>query len=158
MRHEILSPGAGSSFPFAGGRLTIKEDGSRTRGELSVVEIELPSATSPPPQHLHHQHEETWYVLEGQLDFTVAQETERVGPGGWVLVPIGVPHTFSTTSEGPARFLSTMTPGFYLRYFEELAGRIGELYRAGEPPNRETLARLGAELMPKYHTEIYRPA
>jgi mannose-6-phosphate isomerase-like protein (cupin superfamily) len=157
MDHQVLSRGSGRSFPFAGGKLTIKEDGSRTRGELSVVEIELPAGTSPPPQHLHHKHEESWYVLEGQLDFTVGDDTERVGEDGWVLVPIGVPHTFKTTADGPARFLSTMTPGFYVRYFEELAGRIGQLHAAGEPPTAETLGRLGAELMPNYHTELYRP-
>ncbi len=157
MQHQILPAGEGRSFPFAGGTLTIKEDGSRTRGELTAVEIELPPASSPPPQHLHHKHEETWYVLEGQLDFTVGERTVRVGPGGWVLVPIGVPHTFHNASDLPARFLSTMTPGFYLQYFEELAVRITQLHARGEPPSRETLGRLGAELMPKFHTELYRP-
>lgn len=158
MNHEILQVGEGRSFPFAGGTLTIKEDGSRTRGELSAVEIQLPAGAAPPPQHLHHRHEETWYVLEGELEFTVGSETARVGTGGWVLVPIGVPHTFANPGAVPARFLSTMTPGFYLQYFEELAARIGQLHAQGEPPTRETLGRLGAELMPAYHTELCRPA
>jgi mannose-6-phosphate isomerase-like protein (cupin superfamily) len=158
MDHQVLQAGQGRSFPFAGGSLTIKEDGSRTRGELTVVEIELPPRSSPPPQHLHHRHDETWYVLAGELDFSVGTDTVRVGPGGWVLVPIGVPHTFSNPGGGQARFLSTMTPGFYLRYFEELAGRIGELHARGQPPTRETLGRLAAELMPKYYTEPSQPS
>ena len=158
MNQQILQAGEGSSFPFAGGTLTIKEDGSRTRGELTVVEIQLPPSAAPPPQHLHHKHEETWYVLEGELEFTVGHDTAHVGAGGWVLIPIGVPHTFANPGGAPARFLSTMTPGFYLGYFQELAQRIGELHGKGEPPTRETLGRLGAELMPKYHTELCPPA
>ena len=97
-------------------------------------------------------------MLGGELEFVVGPETVLVGPGGWVLVPIGVPHTFSNPGDEPARFLSTMTPGFYLEYFEELAGRIGELHAHGEPPTRETLGRLAAELMPKYHTELNQPS
>jgi mannose-6-phosphate isomerase-like protein (cupin superfamily) len=158
MEHRILQSGEGRSFPFAGGTMTIKEDGTRTRGELTAVEVVLPARSSPPPQHLHHKHEETWYVVDGELEFTVGGLTARIGPGGWVLVPIGVPHTFNNAGDVPARFLSTMTPGFYLQYFEELATRISELHANGEPPTRETLGRLGAELMPKYHTELYRPA
>ena len=154
MNQQVLQNGQGRSFPFAGGTLTIKEDGSRTRGELSVVEIELPPVSAPPPQHLHRKHEEAWYVLNGELAFTVGGHTELVGRGGWVLIPIGVPHTFANPSSMPARFLSTMTPGFYLRYFEELATRIAEMHNRGTPPTRETLGRLGAELMPAYHTEL----
>ncbi len=82
MDQQVLHAGEGRAFPFAGGTLTIKEDGSRTRGELTAVEIVLPAQSSPPWQHLHHRHEESWYVLEGQLDFTVGKETVRVGPGG----------------------------------------------------------------------------
>ncbi len=158
MKQEILQAGEGRSFPFAGGTLTIKEDGSRTRGELSAVEIQIPAGAAPPPQHLHHKHEETWYVLEGELEFTVGRETATVGAGGWVLVPIGVPHTFANSGSDPARFLSTMTPGFYLRYFEELGARIGQMHAHGEAPTRETLGRLAAELMPAYHTELCPPA
>lgn len=158
MKPEILQADEGRSFPFAGGTLTIKEDGSRTRGELSVVEIQIPAGAAPPPQHLHHEHEETWYVLEGELEFKVGRETATVGAGGWVLVPIGVPHTFANPGSVSARFLSTMTPGFYLRYFEELAARIAQMHAHGEPPTRETLGRLGAELMPAYHTELCPPA
>ena len=154
MDQNILQFGEGHSFPFAGGTLTIKEDGSRTRGELTVVEIELPANSAAPPQHLHRKHEETWYVLDGELEFTIGDESVRLGPGAWVLVPIGVPHTFRSSGDQPARFLSTMTPGFYLEYFQELASRIGELSAAGEAPTPELLGRLGAELMPKYHTEL----
>lgn len=157
MEPEILQSGMGRSFPFAGGMLTVKEDGSRTRGELCAIEIVLPPRSSPPPQHIHLRHEETWFVVEGELDFTVGEVTTRVGPGGWVLVPLSVPHTFNNPGSVPARFLSTMTPGFYLNYFEELAARIRELHAEGEPPTMQTLGRLGAELMPKYHTELYRP-
>jgi mannose-6-phosphate isomerase-like protein (cupin superfamily) len=150
----IIPDGGGRSFPFLGGTMTIKEDGSNARGELTVMEVRLPPNTAAPPQHLHHKHEETWYVLEGELEFTVGEESARVGAGAWVLVPIGVPHTFRNPSDQPARFLCTMTPGFYLGYFEELSARIDELFAVGQPPDGPTLGRLTAELMPKYHTEL----
>ena len=148
---------AGRSLPFAGGTLTVKEDGSRTRGEMSVVEFALPAHAVAPPQHLHRKHEETWYVLDGELEFTIRDRHLRVGPGGWVIVPIGVPHSFSTTADAPARLLATMTPGFYLHYFEQLAQRLAATPGDG-PPDPAAVGRLAAELMPRYATELYRPA
>ena len=157
MDPSILQTRAGESFPFAGGTLTIKEDGSRTRGELAVVEIELPPNSSAPPQHLHHRHEESWYVLDGELEFTVGDQSTLLGPGGWGAGSIEVPHTFRNCGDTPARFLSTMTPGFYLEYFKELAAAIRDLHAGGEAPTPQTLGRLGAELMPKYDTDLATP-
>src|SRR5262249_32054277 len=77
-------------------------------------------APSPLP-HVHRAHEEGFYVLEGEIEFTIGADSIRLGAGGWVLVPIGVPHTFRNPGDTPARFLNTFTPDRYIHYFEEAA-------------------------------------
>jgi quercetin dioxygenase-like cupin family protein len=91
-------------------------------------------------------HEEGFYVLEGELEFVVGTEHFRAGQGSFVMVPIGVVHTFSNPTEKPARFLATLTPACYLSYFEELS----QLYQASASPSRQQLA----ELMSRYDTEV----
>ena len=56
-----------------------------------------------PDPHVHEQHADAWYVLEGELTFGLGpggEELRRAPAGAFVLVPAGVIHTFR--NEGPA--------------------------------------------------------
>ena len=84
--------------------------------EIGIAETWSDPGPSPPP-HVHHRHVESFYVLEGELVFTVAGRELPAEAGSWVQVPAGVPHTFA--QDGPARFLDFHTPscgfGTFLR-------------------------------------------
>lgn len=158
MDMNVLLAGEGRAVPLGeSARFVVKEDGSRTRGNLVVAEMEIDPDFVAPVQHIHHAHEESWYVLDGEVEFGSGDRRTRVGAGGWVLVPIGVPHTFSNPGDRPARFLAVMTPNLYLDYLVETGRRIGELRAAGRSVTPEVMADLGRELMPKYHTEVVGP-
>ena len=78
--------------------------------EICVVEAwGLPGDPSPPP-HLHRRHTESFYVLAGELSFTVAGEERQAVAGTWVQVPPGTPHTFAFVGSRPVRFLTVHTP------------------------------------------------
>src|SRR3954452_19047803 len=124
--------------------MTVKEDGSRTRGTLAVLEFEASGAFPSPVPHFHRNHEEGFYVLEGELEFTVGSETIAAPAGTWVMVPIGVPHTFRNARSEPVRFLGTMSPDLYVHYFEE----ISPLFASGHPDPKAI-----GEIMARYHTE-----
>jgi quercetin dioxygenase-like cupin family protein len=66
----------------------------------------------PAPPHLHRGHAESFYVLEGEIAFTVADRELRAAAGSWLQVPAGVPHSYSVSE--PARFLDVHTPSFRL--------------------------------------------
>lgn len=142
----VLREDEGRAVPFGPERMLVKEDGTRTRGTLGFAESEVTPDVPAPPLHIHHAHEEGFYVLEGELTFTVGAETIRAGKGTYVMVPIGVPHTFSNPDEETVRVLTTFTPSRYLTYFEEL----GDLLEAGTPPDATRLR----ELMARYDTEV----
>jgi mannose-6-phosphate isomerase-like protein (cupin superfamily) len=147
MNAIIVKAGEGRLLSFGTVQMVVKEDATHTRGTLGIAEAEVPphGDTTPPP-HIHHAHEEGFYVLEGELEFVVGTEHVRVGQGSFVMVPIGVAHTFSNPTEKPARFLATFTPARYLRYFEEM----NQLYQASASPSHQQLA----ELMSRYDTEV----
>jgi quercetin dioxygenase-like cupin family protein len=75
--------------------LTIVEGSSSIRGKVA----------SP---HVHREHTDAFYVLEGELTFEIGceRQTTMVGPGGFVAVPPNVAHAFSHDSDRPARWLT----------------------------------------------------
>lgn len=77
-----------------------------------------PGGTQPPP-HVHRNHAESFYVLEGEMTFTAGDRELRAEAGSWLQVPPGIPHTFALTGDRPVRFLDVHTPscgfGTFLR-------------------------------------------
>ena len=59
------------------------------------------------PKH-SHPHEQVMVVLEGECDFTVDGETQRVGPGGVVVIPPNAVH--SSQPLKPCRVLDVFNP------------------------------------------------
>jgi quercetin dioxygenase-like cupin family protein len=96
-----------------------------------------PGEKGPEP-HIHKQHADAWYVLEGELTFGVGPDGAMLhhAPGGThVLVPAGVIHTFRNDSSATARFLNIHAPS--MGFAESLrAGRDGREYQwdTFEPP------------------------
>lgn len=146
MTIAVLKAGEGRTFPLGLIHMTVQEDGTHTRGTLGMAEFEVaPHAPTPPP-HIHHAHEEGFYVLEGELEFLAGTQTVRAGQGTFVMVPIGDVHTFRNPTDKPARFLNTFTPPLYLGYFEEMS----KIIQTGNAPDPQQLA----ELMARYDTEV----
>ncbi len=58
--------------------------------------------------HVHHEHTDAFYVLEGELIFEIGREakTITIPAGGFVAAPPGVAHSLRTGSDRPARWLT----------------------------------------------------
>src|SRR6266702_1832552 len=146
MSIRVLKPGEWQRISLGPIQMVVQEDGTHTRGTLGVAEFAVPPHAPAPPPHIHHAHEEVFYVLEGELEFLAGAETVRASAGTFVMVPIGALHTFSNPTDKPARFLNTFTPPLYIGYFEE----ISKLIQADVALNPQQFA----ELMARYDTEV----
>jgi mannose-6-phosphate isomerase-like protein (cupin superfamily) len=86
---------------------------------IGIAEIWSEPGAPAAPLHVHRRHVESLYVLEGEIDFTIADRELRAGPGSWVQVPTGAPHALAFPGEDPVRFLDLHTPscgfGAFLR-------------------------------------------
>jgi mannose-6-phosphate isomerase-like protein (cupin superfamily) len=78
--------------------------------ELGVAEVRSTPGGVVAPAHVHREHAEGFWVLEGELTFTVAGDELQAGPGTWVLVPPGIAHAFAVTGSGTACFLDLHAP------------------------------------------------
>ena len=80
-----------------------------------------------------------FYVLDGVLTMRLGHDTHEIGPGAFVCVPPGVAHTFSNTSDAPARFLNFNTPAGWELYMRDL----GEAAKLG-PLTSEVIGRIAS--------------
>jgi quercetin dioxygenase-like cupin family protein len=109
----------GEGFGLGPLSIVVKEDGSRTRQTLAVAEFRGKGFRIPP--HVHTEHDETIYVLEGELGVRLGDETFTAPAGTSFTIPIDVPHSLWNESEVRVRFLNTIVPARYLDYFHEMA-------------------------------------
>jgi mannose-6-phosphate isomerase-like protein (cupin superfamily) len=89
------------------------------RSEIDLLEYEVGPDYEGPGPHFHKRHVDSFYVLEGELAFTVDGRSLRAPAGTAVVVPPGVVHAFTNPGPRSARFLNAHAPdcGFvdYLR-------------------------------------------
>jgi quercetin dioxygenase-like cupin family protein len=77
--------------------------------QLSLIEIAFDSSFEVSP-HVHDDHADSFYVLEGEVEFTRGDETLRAEPGTFFAAPPGTTHGFRSTGPGGARVLNLHTP------------------------------------------------
>src|SRR5450432_753520 len=70
------------------------------------------------PLHAHSREDEIWYVMEGEIAFTIGNTVKVGGPGTFAYIPRLVPHTFQILSE-TARWFGFGTPAGLDQWFFE---------------------------------------
>ena len=114
-RFDQHPPPADGGQPASDATVSLPGDGERvqsmlvkvSREESDGVEMECGPAYGPGP-HTHESQVDSFYILAGELDFTLGDEVVRGGPGTFVSAPPGVVHGFK--SVGRARFFNLHTP------------------------------------------------
>jgi quercetin dioxygenase-like cupin family protein len=89
------------------------------RPELSLLEFEVKPGGGVEP-HFHKRHSDSFYVLEGEVEFHVGDEVVTGVPGTYVLAPPNVVHYFRNVSDRAARLLNLHTPGGFVESRREL--------------------------------------
>jgi mannose-6-phosphate isomerase-like protein (cupin superfamily) len=148
--------GEGDARWWLGGLAVIKATQEQTGGHYTLVEVHEPHGAEA-PLHVHHQEDEGFWILEGELTFEIGGRTIPAGPGSFLFGPRGVPHRY-TVDRGPARLLYLLSPGG----FEELIHATSEPAEQltlppspDAPPSDEEMEQLmavvrcyGAEILP----------
>jgi mannose-6-phosphate isomerase-like protein (cupin superfamily) len=78
--------------------------------ELEVIELRFGPDFEGVEPHSHVDQVDSFYVLEGEAEFTVGGEIVRAGPGTYVAAPIGVVHGFRNAGPGELRMLNIHAP------------------------------------------------
>jgi quercetin dioxygenase-like cupin family protein len=114
-----LERGAGERLVFGVVTMLVRATAESTGGAFSMFEEFSPMADTP--VHVHENEDELFYVLEGEHLFRVGNDEYRVGPGGLVFAPRGIPHSQRRAIPGQGRELVLTAPAGLEGFFRELA-------------------------------------
>lgn len=128
---------------FLNTHVTIRVSARDGSDGISVLEHHARQGDSP-PLHVHHNEDEIFHVLEGEVRYRVGDQEHHARAGETLLTPKGIPHTYRVES-AEARML-TITQGEFenfVRAFGRPAERQGLPDPSGlpTPEQAEALAR-----------------
>ena len=151
---QLDSPTA-QHIGLVGNTYTITVAGRETNDRFCVIDMHVPPGGGPGPHR--HDFEETFILLEGELEMTFRGNKSLVRAGDTVNVPSNAPHQFHNASSGAVRMICICAPGGNDRFFVELGVPVAT--RTTPPPRLD--AKQMAEFVekakavaPKYHTEL----
>ncbi|MDQ3610173.1 MAG: cupin domain-containing protein [Actinomycetota bacterium] len=147
-----LAADEGDAYDFLNTLSIIKASGAATNNALAVVEMRMPAGFSPPP-HVHHNEDEAFYILAGQIDAQLGDEKLSAQRGSFLWLPRGVQHGFIVTGDGPCTILTITTPSGFERFVADVGSptttpMIPEPSEPDIPRLIEIAGRYGIEFPP----------
>jgi len=143
----ILDPGEGQTIPVPGHKVTHKIVGADTDGAYALMEVELKG--DGPPQHIHKNEDEAFYVLEGEVRFLLGEHTSIAKAGAFVRIPRGTRHAFCRVEKKNAKLLAMFTPAGFEKFFDEVIDL--------DVTDTEAYVAKATALAEKYNMEIVGP-
>ncbi len=142
----------GRAYWGPGDHYTFLVTGEESGGAYFAMEAIVPPGGGPPP-HIHRREDETFYLLEGQIEFRLGEETITAGPGDFVSIPRGTVHAFHNAGAERARLVLTFTPAGIERFFEETLERAPNVAEDA-PDNVDEVAARYVEASGRYGLEF----
>jgi mannose-6-phosphate isomerase-like protein (cupin superfamily) len=151
----IKQPAEGRTVAVVGDVYRFLATGDDTSGKYALFEA-IVGLGGGPPLHAHSREEEGFYVMEGEITFTIGDKRLVVGAGMFANMPIGTPHAFKNDSSRPARMLITVAPAGLEKMFFEVGVALPSGSTTALPPTKEEIDKLLA-VAPRYGIEIKLP-
>jgi quercetin dioxygenase-like cupin family protein len=146
LRPYVIHRDEGETLSFFGALTWIKATGAQTGGAFGLIEHLIPGGEGP-PWHLHHNEDESFYVIEGEVLFIIGDEQQRITarPSTLVFGPRNIPHGFRVAGSSPARMLIEATPAGFEHFVLALAEPAPESgFGPAGPPDMEKLMAAAA--------------
>lgn len=101
--------------------ITLHASGNHTDGGYDFMVSRVEPGPGVIPLHVHRNHDEALYVIEGELEIQVGEESSRLREGSFAHLPQGVPHTWRPLGSDTSRFICLFAPGGHVGVLEDLA-------------------------------------
>jgi len=151
----VRKSGEGRTIAVVGDVYRFFATGEETDGKYAMWEALVPPGGGPPP-HIHSREEESFFILEGEITFTVGEEKIIATEGMFANMPVGSLHSFKNTSDKQARMIISVAPAGLENMFFEFGVPLEEGSTEALPPTKEEIDRL-VEIAPNYGIEIKVP-
>lgn len=128
----------GEQYWVMGTLFTYLVTGEESGGSYFTLTVDLGPDAGPPP-HIHHLEEEQFYVLDGELTYSVGEQTFQVKAGDFLHIPRGTVHSFKNGPE-PARLLATFSPAGIEGFFKAVGEAVAD-HSTPPPVTEDAIAR-----------------
>jgi quercetin dioxygenase-like cupin family protein len=142
-----------------GDTYTILLTGEDTDGRFCLIDMLVPPGGGPPPHR--HDFEETFILLEGEVDLTFRGKKSVVRAGDTVNIPSNAPHQFHNSSSKAARLLCLCSPAGMENFFLQIGIPVESRTSPAPKLDKAAQEKLGAKLKklaPKFRTEMLKSA
>jgi quercetin dioxygenase-like cupin family protein len=151
----LRKPGEGRTIAVVGDVYRFLATGEDTGGKYALWETIVPPGGGPPP-HVHSREEEGFYVLEGEITFTIGGERLVATAGMFANMPVGTPHSFKNEGGQTAKMLVSVAPAGLEKMFFEVGVPVAQGVTTAPPATKQEIERLLAAA-PRYGVEIRLP-
>ncbi|MBD2777422.1 cupin domain-containing protein [Iningainema tapete] len=153
----VVRPEKGAKYSVVGDLVTFKAVGEDTGGKYALFEIVFEPQISTPP-HIHSREDESFYILEGEMEFQLDEQTVVATPGTFIHSPKGQRHSFKNTSTtAQTKMLCWAIPSGIEHYFAEVGTRVEDACTSAPPINPAAI-EIVVTTAPKYGIQIIPPA
>jgi quercetin dioxygenase-like cupin family protein len=145
------------NLSVVGDTYRILVSGKETGGAFATIDMLIPPGGGPGP-HAHPDFDETFYVIEGEVEVRSEAGTNVACKGSYMVIPKGgIVHAFKNKTNQNAHLLCTVIPSG----LEEMFLEIGQPVAAGSflpPPDMdiESMKKLTA-IAEKYGQKVFPP-
>jgi len=144
---------------LVGATYTIMVAGKDTNGRFCVIDMHVPPGGGPPPHR--HDFEETFILLDGEVQVTFRGQKSTLRAGDTINVPSNAPHQFHNASSEPVRMICICSPAGNDEFFLEVGVPVATRTTAAPRPEGEQMVEFLKKVRavaPKYGTELLEKA
>ena len=157
---KVANPDSDPNLPhigLVGDTYTILLLGNDTNGRYCLIDMHVPPGGGPPSHR--HDFEETFVIVEGEIEATFRREKRVVKAGDTIHIPANAPHQFHNSSSSATRMLCICAPAGQEEFFKQVgtpvATRITPPPKLGKVAQKAFIKKV-QELAPKYRTELLK--
>jgi quercetin dioxygenase-like cupin family protein len=151
----LLRPDEGKVIQVLQERMIFKVMSADTNGLYTLfVSSAEPGGGSPP--HIHHREDEAFFILEGNYEFQLGDKTLELGPGSFLFVPRGIPHSGRNVGTTMSSMLVIVSPAGLENFFIEMGQPVTGTSTPATPGGPADIEKL-VTVTQKYGVELLAP-
>ncbi|QKZ13751.1 cupin domain-containing protein [Spirosoma sp. KUDC1026] len=149
--------GQGEHVSVMGGTYRFVITGEQTKGAYAIIDMLIPPNSGPGP-HAHPDFQESFYVLDGEVEVKSEAGTFVARKGDFLNIPMGgMVHGFKNKSEQMARLWCTVVPAGLDDFFKEIGTPVAaDTFLPPPQIGPDEVKRLQA-IAQKYGQQVFPP-
>ncbi|OKS84643.1 hypothetical protein RG47T_0075 [Mucilaginibacter polytrichastri] len=142
---------------MVGNNYRILISGKETGGEFATIDMLVPPGGGPGP-HAHPNIQETFYVVEGEVEVKSEAGVYIAQKGAFITIPKGgIVHSFKNKTDKMAHLLCTVVPSGLEEMFEEMGTPIATgTFLPATKPDADMLKKM-QQLAEKHGQQLFPP-